>query len=223
MGPIFEPKSESEIRQQIIWVSQELRKKNMLASADGNISYRISDERILITPSGLPKSFIKEEDIAVIDINNNILEGKPSSERMMHLEVYKKAPLAKSVVHAHPPRSIAWSIAFPDAKELPIGAMSELILAVGSVPIVSYARPGTVEMGTNLHQFLPGNRVMILARHGALSWGESLIESFCGMERLEHSVEILSAAHQLGAISELDELELSELKKLRKQLGDKTL
>jgi L-fuculose-phosphate aldolase len=223
MGLIFEPKTETEIRQQIIWVSKELRSKNMLASADGNISYRISDDKILITPSGMPKSFINEEDIAVIDINNKVLSGKPSSERLMHLEVYKKAPLARSVVHAHPPRSIAWSIAFPDASELPIGAMSELILAVGSVPIVKYARPGTPEMGSNLHPFLPKNRVMILSRHGALSWGETLIESFCGMERLEHSVEILSEAHRLGTISELDSEELEELRKLREQLGDKTL
>ncbi len=214
---------ENTIKEQILWVCQNLHKKNMLASADGNISYRMSNDRILITPSGLPKAFIKKEDIAVIDIDGNVVSGNPSSERLMHVEVFKKCEKAKAVVHAHPPKSIAWSVAFPDSTELPVGAISELILAVGQVPVVPYARPGTKEMGTNLHPFVENSRVMILARHGALSWGEDLVEAFCGMERLEHSVEILMAAHLLGGITELPASELEELKKLRKSLGDRTL
>ncbi len=197
--------NEIKIRRHIVEICRRLYDKNMLASADGNVSYRLSDERILITPSGLPKAFISVEDIAVINLKGEKLSGNASSEMMMHLEVYKNCPEAKSVVHAHPPYSVAWTIAEPELKELPAECMSELILAVGFIPIVPFARPGTLAMGKNLRPFLNQTRVMILARHGALTWGESLDEAYMGMERLEHSAQILTHAKSMGGLTYLGE------------------
>ena len=195
----------------------------MLASADGNISFRLSDQEILITPTGKNKASIRTEDIAVITLDNQILTGKPSSERLMHLEIYRRCPQAKAVVHAHPPTATAWSIAFPQHKELPAECISELILAVGSIPIVPYARPGTAAMGEVLRPFLPKSRVMILARHGALSWGEDLSEAYNGMERLEHSALVLKTAIDLKGLTFLPKKEVTALRELRKTLGDRTL
>src|SRR5581483_2454180 len=123
--------------------------------------------------------------------------------RLMHLEVYRSCPKAKAVVHAHPPTAIAWTIAHPEMKMLPSDCMSELILAVGDLPVVPYARPGTLNMGEVLRPYLPGSRVMILARHGALSWGEDLDEAYNGMERLEHTALILKSAWELGGLTAL--------------------
>ncbi len=195
----------------------------MLAAADGNVSYRISDREILITPSGVAKAFIRAEDIAVIDIENRVLQGKPSGERLMHLEVYKKCPAARAVVHAHPPTAVAWTVAFPEATELPSECLSEVILAAGRIPFVPYARPGTLDMGLNLHPFLPECRALILSRHGALCWGESLDEAYNGMERLEHSAEILMRARMMGELSKLPASEVEALRAMRKQLGEKLL
>ncbi len=214
---------ESEIRREIVRVCKLLHQKNMLASADGNVSYRLSDARILITPTGLHKGFITPSDLAVITLNNEILEGAPSSERLMHLEVYQRCPKAKAVVHAHPPHAIAWSVVAPELSELPSRSLSEVILAVGSIPFVPYARPGTLEMGTHLAPFLPSSRAMILSRHGALAWGESLQEGYNGMERIEHSAQILAIAKQMGAITELSDSEVQKLRALRAELGDKIL
>lgn len=211
------------INQAIVEVCQRLNQKGMLAAADGNISYRLSNDRILITPTGVNKAFIRPSDLAVITLDNKVLQGKPSGERLMHLEVYKASPKAKCVVHAHPPTSIAWSVAHPEMTELPAECLSEVILSVGRIPIVKYARPGTLEMGTNLSPFLPECRVMILARHGALSWGEDLDEAYNGMERLEHSAKILRDAQLLGGLSKLPEHEVLALKELRAQLGERTL
>lgn len=66
-------------------------------------------------------------------------------------------------------RLYARSIARPDWAELPGDSMSEAILAVGSIPIAKYARPGTAQMGEVLRDLIPAHRVMILANHGALS------------------------------------------------------
>lgn len=209
-------------KKEIISICAKLNQKGYLASADGNVSVRIGSE-VLITPSGINKANLKENQFAKIDLEDKILEGNPSSERKMHLEVYRNFPQAKAVVHAHPPTAIAWSIARPDLQELPAECMSELILAVGGIPIVPYARPGTLEMGTVLIPFLAKSRVMILARHGALSWGESLEEAYNGMERLEHAAVILKMAHELGGITSLPSDEVATLREMRRKLGERTL
>jgi L-fuculose-phosphate aldolase len=216
-------KSERQIKEEIIKTAAMLHHKNMLAACDGNISYRYDDNTILITPSGKPKFLLKEDDISVVDINGVVIKGKPSSEMLMHLEVYKMRPDARAVIHAHPPTAVAYSIAHPDAKEIPGKSFSELILAVGKLPIVPFQMPGSLEMGTALHPFIKNHKVMVLARHGALSFGEDLIEAYNGMERLEHSCDILLKAASFGAVTELDEQTLDELHAMRKKIGDKTL
>ncbi|MFZ9001502.1 MAG: class II aldolase/adducin family protein [Bacteriovoracaceae bacterium] len=208
---------------EIIETSKELHKKNLLAGTDGNISSRLDDGKILITPSGLPKSKIRPDQMALIEKDGTVLEGKPSSELSMHLKVYELCPEAKFVIHAHPPTAVAWSIARPELKELPADCFSEVILALGSIPFVPYARPGSNEMGTNLAPYLPNHRVMVLSRHGGLSWGESLEEALNGIERLEHSSEMLWKAHTLGGITPLPKEEITFLKNKRKEIGPKTL
>jgi L-fuculose-phosphate aldolase len=208
------------IAKQIVDICERLHGRNMLAAADGNISYRISDDEILITPSGIAKGFMNPEQMAVINIKNEILEGKPSTERLMHLEIYKSSPNAKAVVHAHPPTAIAWSIAQPELKKLPSDCLSEVILATGDIPFVPYARPGTLQMGEVLKPFLPHHRAMILRCHGAVAWGEDLEEAYRGMERIEHSSQILATARQLGGLHPLPKEEIEYLYELRKKIGE---
>lgn len=215
--------SERQIREQIIKTANMLHHKNMLAACDGNISYRYDDTTILITPSGRPKFLLEEKDIAVVDINGKVIEGEPSSEMLMHLEVYKVRADAKAVIHAHPPTAVAYSIAHPDAVEIPGKSFSELILAVGKLPIVPFQMPGSLEMGVALHPYIKNSKVMVLARHGALSFGGDLVEAYNGMERLEHSCDIILKAKSFGAVSELDDQTIDALYAMREKIGDKTL
>ena len=215
--------SAQHVRKEIIKTAALLHHKNMLAACDGNISYRCDDNTILITPSGKPKFLLEESDIAVIDIDGKMIKGNPSSEMLMHLEVYRMRADARAVIHAHPPTAVAYSIAHPDAEEIPAKSFSELILAVGRIPIVPFQIPGSLEMGTALHHYIKHSKVMVLARHGALSFGEDLVEAYNGMERLEHSCEILLKAQSFGAVTELDEQTIEQLYAMRKKLGDKTL
>jgi L-fuculose-phosphate aldolase len=222
----FPEKSDKKLQklsaQSLITVAQRLYEKNFLASADGNISLRLTESVIMITPKGVNKARIQTRDLCLITLDNKVLCGQPSSERLMHLEIYKNCPQAKAVVHAHPPHAVAWSIAFPKLKELPKKSLSELILAVGQIPIVPYQRPGSQNMGLSLKKWLPQQRVFILSRHGALSWGEDLEEAYNGMERLEHTALILSLAQNLKGLTELPPKEISYLKKMRTHLGPKT-
>lgn len=208
---------------QIVEISQRLHKMDCLAACDGNISVRVAEDKILITPSTRPKAFITEKEIVQMDLKGYSQNGIPSSEKQMHLSVYHTAPQAKAVIHAHPPAAIAWSIAHPDLKELPCDSCSELILALGKVPIVPYARPGTAEMGTNLKKYLPETKVMILSRHGSLTWGENIEEAYFGQERLEHSAKLLMYASYINKLHPLPEEEVKVLQQMRKKIGNKIL
>jgi L-fuculose-phosphate aldolase len=200
-----------------------LHARGMLAAADGNVSVRISDETIAITPARVNKARLRRGSLARVALDGRILKGRPSTERAMHLAVYRNCPEARAVVHAHPPTAIAWTLARPEMSELPTDALPELLLAAGRVPIVPYARPGTEDMATALLPFLPAHRLLLLARHGALAWGESMEEAVNGIERVEHSALILKAALELGGASPLPSSELEALRALRVRTGSRLL
>ncbi|MAZ47725.1 MAG: aldolase [Halobacteriovoraceae bacterium] len=211
--------SEQEYAEKIISICKKLHQRNLLAAADGNISHRLPNDTIMITPSGLSKVDLVVEDMALLDLEGNILKGNPSSEKSMHLRVYQECPEARAVVHAHPPTAIAWTVANPELDFLPAECLSELILAVGDIPITPYARPGTATMGEVLVPFLKTYRALILARHGALTWGESIAEAHRGMERVEHVSEILYKAKILGGLTTLSKEEVTHLREMRKKIG----
>ncbi|MDP1831884.1 MAG: class II aldolase/adducin family protein [Geothrix sp.] len=202
---------------------RRLHAGGLLAASDGNLSVRLPDGRIAMTPSGVPKAKVKVEDLAYLALDGTILSGRPSSERAMHLAIYRAVPEAQAIVHAHPPTAIAWSLARPELKELPSDGLPEVILAAGRIPIVPMALPGTEAMGTNLLPFLPGHRLMILARHGGLCWGEHMDEAVGGMERLEQVAEILWKAETLGGAKPLAASVLEELRALRARIGPKII
>lgn len=208
------------ISKEIALICERLHERNMLAGADGNISYRISENEILITPSGIAKAFMQPDQMAVINLKGEVISGKPSTERLMHLEIFKSCPEAKAVVHAHPPTAIAWSIAQPKLTRLPSECLSEVILATGDIPFVPYARPGTSQMAEVLKPFLPKHKALILRNHGAVAWGADLDEAYRGMERIEHSALILEKAHRLGGLHPLPKEEIEYLYELREKIGN---
>ena len=214
---------ETDIRLAMVETGRCLYARNMLAAADGNISVRFADSQILITPSGFAKGRLRPDQMARMDLEGRILEGNPSGERDMHLAIYRSCAKARAVVHAHPPHAVAWSLARPELTELPADSMSEVILGAGKIPVVPYARPTTSQMGESLAPFLPASRALILARHGAVCWGESLEEALNGMERLEHSAQILWLAESLGGAKPLPLAEVAVLKEMRKKIGDRLL
>ncbi|OFZ11416.1 MAG: hypothetical protein A2Z20_04880 [Bdellovibrionales bacterium RBG_16_40_8] len=215
--------AELEAKINIIEVCKQLHQKNMLAAGDGNVSVKISDDEIIITPTGKAKAYIAPNDFAKVKLDGTIVYGNPSSELAMHLKIYRSCEQAKAVVHAHPTHTIAWSLARPFDIELPCEVLPEVLLSLGRVPIIPYARPSSDELAHALDQHLQFNKVFILQRHGALSWGESLDEGYFGIERIEHSCQILYLAYQMGQPIQLDKSEIGALKDMRRSIGLKTL
>lgn len=211
--------TESEILQSLCEACRRLHDRNLLAAGDGNLSARLPDGRIAMTPTGVAKAWIRPEDFAFLTLDGTILDGKPSSERLMHLAIYAACPEARVVVHAHPPTAIAWTVARPELREIPSEALPEVILGAGAIPVVPYARPGTPDLANGLRAFLPAHRLLVMARHGAVCWGEDADEAAGGIERLEHVAQILKSAVELGGLSPLPQAEVAALRALRGTLG----
>jgi len=209
--------------QDLLDACRRLHAGGLLAASDGNLSVRLPNGLIAMTPSGVPKVRVQLGDLAHLQLDGTILSGCPSSERAMHLAIYRAVPAARAIVHAHPPTAIAWSLARPELRELPSDGLPEVILAAGRIPIVPMAMPGTEDMGTNLMPFLPEHRLLILARHGGLCWGEHLDEAAGGLERLEQVATILWKAEALGGAKPLSTEELQELRALRSKIGPKII
>jgi L-fuculose-phosphate aldolase len=211
--------TELEILETLCEACRRLHARNLLAAGDGNLSARLPDGRIAMTPAGVAKAWITPSDFAFLRLDGVVLRGQPSSERLMHLAIYARCPEARVVVHAHPPTAIAWTLARPGLTELPSDSLPEAILGAGAIPVAPYARPGSPAMGEVLAPFLPAHRLLILARHGAVCWGEDAAEAVGGIERVEHVAQILKAAVELGGPVPLPDAELEELRSLRRSLG----
>lgn len=204
-------------------LGRRLHARNLLAAADGNLSLRLPDGRIAMTPSGISKARLRPTELAFLAPDGTVLSGNPSSERALHLEVYHRCPEARAVGHAHPPTLIAWTLARPGLKELPGQALPEGILAAGPIPIAPYGRPGSPALADSVAPLLPGHRLIGLARHGALAWGEDLEEVSRGLERIEHLAQILLSAELLGGAQPLPTEEQQALMALRQHLGPRLL
>ncbi len=212
--------TENEIKQQICDIGKRIYDRRMVASNDGNISVRISENEYLCTPTGVSKGFMTPEYICKIDGEGNVLEAnegfRPSSEIKMHLRVYAKRPDVKAVVHAHPIFATSFAIAGIPLTQ-PI--MPEAVIALGEVPIAEYGTPSTEEIPDAVEKYLPYYDAVLLANHGALSYSDSLLAAYHKMESLEFYAELLFRSRQLGGPKEFTNEQVKRLYEIRRKFG----
>ncbi|MFZ5439511.1 MAG: class II aldolase/adducin family protein [Myxococcota bacterium] len=199
-------------RRDVVKACQWLHQKGFLAAYDGNVSVRLDDDRVLVTPSGVHKGFLEPGDLVEVDLTGRKLSGPgaPTGELAMHLEAYRRRPDARAVVHAHPPVCIAMSLG---ARPLN-GFLPEVTLSIGRFTVVPYARPLTDELARAVGQALTDTDAVILERHGTVAVGKDVAEAYAFTERLEHAAHVLWLAHALGNPRPLDESELRALENL---------
>lgn len=172
-------------------VGRRLWQRALVAAHDGNISLRLEDSRVLTTPTGVSKGFMREEDLVIVNQAGDKVEGKTnaSSELKMHLEIYRRRLEVMAVVHAHPPHGTAFALM---GKSLPEGVMPEIDSLLGRTPVVPFIQPGTLEFAQAVgNAAADGANVMILTRHGVTTCGKTLEEAWFRMESLDHCCRIL--------------------------------
>jgi L-fuculose-phosphate aldolase len=210
--------TEAQLRDAIVEVGRRLYARGYTASNDGNISARLDDRRLLMTPKSVCKGFMSADMMVITDLDGKKLAGErdPSSEMQMHLEVYRQRPDARAVVHAHPPIATGFAVA---GIALDRAVLAEVVTTLGSVPIAEYATPSTKELPEAVRQYVKAHDGMLLANHGALTLGTDLLAAYYKMETIEHFAHISLVARLLGGERLLSRQEVDRLQGLRGMYG----
>jgi len=211
---------ENKLKLDIVEIGKRMYARNYVASNDGNMSIRISDNEILITPSGVSKGYMSPEDMLKVDMDGNLLEGhlKPSSEMKMHLEVYKKRPDVFAVVHAHPQKATAFAVAHQCFDKI---TLPEIVFSLGKVALAEYGTPSTYEIPKAVAKHIMDSDALLLANHGALTVGKDIFDAYYKMETLEHFAAISIYARQIGGEVALDEDEVKRLYEIKSKVFGK--
>jgi L-fuculose-phosphate aldolase len=210
--------SESQLRADIVEVGRRMYARGYTASNDGNISVRLDDRRLLMTPKSVCKGFMTPDMMCITDLDGVKLAGErdPSSEMQMHLEVYRQRPDVRAVVHAHPPTATGFAVA---GIPLDRAVLAEVVTTLGSVPIADYATPSTRELPEAVAKYVKAHDGMLLANHGALTLGADLFSAYYKMETIEHFAKISLVARLLGGERLLSQDEVMRLQGLRGMYG----
>lgn len=208
-------------RNDIVEIGKRMYAKGFVASNDGNISIRLSENEVMITPSGISKGFMNPSDILVVDLEGKVLSGdlKPSSEMKMHLIVYKNRPDVHSVCHAHPQIATAFAVARKICDKI---ALPEVIFSIGSVALSEYATPTTDEVPQSIAEIVKTADAILLSNHGALTVGCDVFDAYYKMETLEHFAGITMYARLLGGEVGLDGQQISNLLRIRRDVYGKS-
>jgi L-fuculose-phosphate aldolase len=205
----MEREQDRQAKNAIVDIGKRMYQKNFVAANDGNISYRVGN-LIWMTPTGVSKGFLTEDMLILMDLEGRVVAGEraPSSEAGMHLRVYRENPEVFGVVHAHPPAATAFAIARTPLDE-PL--YPEALVNLGSIPVAPYATPGTPQVPESIAPFCKGYKGVLLANHGLLTWGKTLLEGWYRMESAEQFARIQLYVRQLGGGIALTDEQIEKL------------
>ena len=205
-------------REQIVYYCNLMLNSGLTKGTGGNISiYNSSENLVAISPSSVPYNTLKKEDIIIITLEGDVVEGKykPSIEWPMHTEIYKNRGDLVAVVHTH---SVFAKTLACLREDLP--AVSYLVALAGEdVKCAEYASFGTKQLGTNAIKAMQGRKAVLLANHGLLAGGEDIEEAFNIAEEIELCAEVFIRARGVGQPVLLDKEEMAVMQKRLKTYG----
>jgi L-fuculose-phosphate aldolase len=205
---------EGELRKDLVRFSRWLSRLGFAPGTSGNLSVRLDQDRLLITPTGVSKALVRRADMVIVDLQGRLLCGtrKVTSEVGMHLAIYEKRIDVRAVIHSHPPIATAFACSGRTLDEV---LCQEAVMTVGRIPLAPYATTGTDEVAASLCPYIPEHDAILLENHGAVSSGKSLLDAFMKMETIEHLAQVALAAHQLGSPRLLQPEQIQELQRAK--------
>jgi L-fuculose-phosphate aldolase len=191
------PPSELQLRRELVEVCRRLYARDLIGAGEGNVSCRLPGGRLLVTPSGASKGFLRPRDLVVVTAGGEKVRGagRASTELRMHVAAYAARPDVAAVVHAHPIAAVAHTVA---GLPPPNDVMPEAAVVLGEVAVAPFATPGTDEVPRALAPLLARHDVVLLERHGALALGRTLTEALDRLETLERVSRVAVLARLLG-------------------------
>lgn len=200
-------------RQAVIATAQAMASMGLTAGTSGNVSVRLrsgmhddgpeyGEDLVAITPTGVAYPVLKPRDIVVVDLEVEPVDGDgiPSSETLLHTEIYQRRPDAGAVIHTH---SVFATVAAVTGSEIPAIIDEAIILIGGPVEVSEYAFPGSQELAENVCAALGKRNAAIIRNHGAVCVGADLPEALNVCELLERLAQIHFYASLSGKVGTL--------------------
>jgi L-fuculose-phosphate aldolase len=199
-------------RKEVARFMRRLYKQGLTSTSGGNISLRITDDIIVITPSATDKGRMRWKDVGVMNIfgKNLTPDLKPSIEFEMHLSIYKKKKEIKAIVHAHP----VFASAFTAMKfKINTNLTAEACAILGNPVVVPYALMGTGELATLAAEYSAHSDILLLENHGILTTGSNLLQAFDRIEVLENAAKMTIIVEMAGKKSPLSKSRILQIDK----------
>jgi L-fuculose-phosphate aldolase len=196
----------ARIRQEIIEGGLRLVKEGLVARTWGNISIRVDENNMLITPSGRTYEDLTPEDMVLVNYHTSKHEGsiKPSSEKELHCEIYRTRKKIHAVIHTH--QMNASTVAAAQREVPPI--LDDMAQIIGpSVRVAAYALPSTKKITKKTVSALKGRNAALMANHGAVCVGRDLEEAFVVCQVLEKACKAFIEAEFLGGAKSINKFE----------------
>ena len=218
MHPIQE-KYSAQI-EELVRASNRLAEVGYVTSQGGNLSIRVEENLVLITPTKVAKGSIVFDDICAIDMDGNTLYAtpgrKPTSEWPFHIRILKNRPDVKGVVHAHPPILTGFAIAGGDWMQRPF--LPEPVIEVGPMVMVPYAMPGSDKLAENFDPYVKKSNGFLMENHGALMISsEGAWRAVEFLEMQENAAKSILVAKILGNAKTIATKDVDELENVVKQ------
>ena len=180
----------------------------LMHGSNGNISMRLGNDRVVITPSKLCKGRLEPDDLMIIDMEGMILKAdatrnrKYSSEAPIHLEIYRQRSNIRAVIHAHPEYATALTVA---DVPFPVNILPDVMEDLGPVPTTRFAKPTPMDSVAAIQEFVMDHNAILIRNHGAICYGADLEEALNRMELVESVARTVITAHRIGKIHPLPE------------------
>ena len=189
--------TDAQAKSDILEAGRLIYQRGLVAANDGNLSVRVGENALWVTPTGVSKGTMTEDMLVKLDLDGNLLMGarKPSSEVKMHLRIYRENPDAGAVVHAHPPAATAFACA---GIPLDRPVLQEAALLLGPVPVAPFALPGSQGVADSIAPFCRTHWAVLLEFHGAVTWGDSMQQAHYRLECLEQTALVTLHLRTLG-------------------------
>jgi L-fuculose-phosphate aldolase len=192
------------VHEEVLAAAKAMLARGLTAGTSGNVSGRLDDGRVVITPSSLSYEEMTLDDLVVLDMDGNVVEGNryASSEKGLHLACYASFDEIGSVIHTHP----VFATMFACARQPIPCQIDEFALYVGGeVPVAEYAMSGSAELGANAAAVLKDVGSALLASHGMVSIGKNPEKALHQAGVVERAAQVIWGAGSLGGARPLPE------------------
>ena len=207
----------------IIEAGKKLDRYGLVTLSGGNVTLRMPTGEILVTPSGMIYEVMVPEDVLVMDIEGNIIEGerKPSVDTVALLYILKHMPEVNAVIHTHQPYATGVGLV---TEELPCNLTTLANATRGAVKVCPYSSAASEQMGIEAVENMGDKLAVILKHHGVIGVGDSLKQALCACVYLEEAAKTYSIAYSMNQdVPELNAEQVETAVEVFRRYGQKPI